>query len=78
MQALLPPVERGITSLFFAEWREGLGFGDGWACLRHGVTFEHRQVLPWVVKGRGMSVKEATMWIWWQWGGVAPPQKEMR
>jgi hypothetical protein len=23
------------------------------------VTFEHRQLLPWVVKGKGMSVKEA-------------------
>jgi hypothetical protein len=53
MQVLLPPVGRGITNPCF---------GDGWACLRFGVTFEHRQVLPWawqVVKGEGMSVNEA-------------------
>jgi hypothetical protein len=31
----------------------------GWACLWHGVTFEHRQVLPWAVKGEGISVNEA-------------------
>jgi hypothetical protein len=36
-----------------------LGFVDGWACLRHGVTFEHHQVFPWAVKGEGMSVNEA-------------------
>jgi hypothetical protein len=40
-------------------WSEQLGFGDGWACLRNGLTFEHRHVLPWVVKGDGMSVNEA-------------------
>jgi hypothetical protein len=40
-------------------WSEWLDFGDGWACLQHGVTFEHRQVLPWAVKGEGMSVNEA-------------------
>jgi hypothetical protein len=36
------------------------------SCLRHGVTFEHRQELPWAVKGEGMSVNEAvytgTVW----------------
>jgi hypothetical protein len=29
------------------------------SCLRHSVIFEHRQVLPWAVKGEGMSVNEA-------------------
>jgi hypothetical protein len=44
------------------QWSERPGFDDGWAYLRFGVTFEHRQVLPWawqVVKGEGMSVNEA-------------------
>jgi hypothetical protein len=71
-------------------WSERLDFGDGWACLWHGVTFQHRQVLPWAVKGEGMSVNEAVYtqgrtgdddgvkWIWSQWGGVALPPKEMR
>jgi hypothetical protein len=36
-----------------------LGFGNWWACLWLGVTFEHRQGLPWAVKGEGMSVNEA-------------------
>jgi hypothetical protein len=83
MLVLLPPVWRGITS----PWSEWLDFGDGWACLQHGVTFEHRQV-----KGEGMSVNEAVYtgtvvrtggddgvkWIWLQWGGLALPQKEVR
>jgi hypothetical protein len=33
--------------------------GDQWACLRHGVTFEHSKVLPWVLKGECKSVNEA-------------------
>jgi hypothetical protein len=38
-----------------------MDFGDGWASLRHGVTFERRPVLklPCVVKREGMSVNEA-------------------
>jgi hypothetical protein len=38
---------------------ERSGFGDGWAYLRFGVTFEHCKVLPWAwqeVKGDSMSV----------------------
>jgi hypothetical protein len=47
--------------LVLCRWSERLGFGDGWACLQHGVTFKHRQVLPWVVKGEGISVNEAIL-----------------
>jgi hypothetical protein len=56
MHVLLPPVGRGITSPCFAD---GANDFDGWACLWHGVTFEHHQVLPWVVTGEGISVNEA-------------------
>jgi hypothetical protein len=38
------------------------GFGDGWACLRFGVTLENRQVNPWAwqeVKGESMSINDA-------------------
>jgi hypothetical protein len=58
MLVLLPPVGRGITSPCFTDGAND-GFGNGWACLRHGVTFEHRQLLPWAVKVEGMSINEA-------------------
>jgi hypothetical protein len=40
-------------------WSERRGFDDWWAHLWHGVTFEHRQVLPWAVKCEGMSANES-------------------
>jgi hypothetical protein len=60
MLVLLPPVGRGITSLYFAdEANNWTSMGNGWAYLWHGVTFEYRQVFPWAVKGESMSVNEA-------------------
>jgi hypothetical protein len=40
-------------------WSERQDFGYGWACLRHSVAFEYRQMLPWAVKSEGISVNEA-------------------
>jgi hypothetical protein len=52
MLVSLSPVVRGITSLCFADgtndWTSAIGG-------RYGLTFEHRQVLPWAVKVEGMS-----------------------
>jgi hypothetical protein len=60
MLVLLPPVGRGIMSPCFADGAND--WTSGWvACFRHGVTFEHRQVFPWAVKGEGMSVNEAVL-----------------
>jgi hypothetical protein len=79
MLVLLPPVGRGIIRARALPWSERQDFGDGWACVWHGVT---RQVLPWAGKVEDMSVNEAVYngvkWIRLQWGGVASPPKEMR
>jgi hypothetical protein len=45
--------------LVLCRWSERQNFGDGWACPRHSVTFEHRQVLSRACNGEGMSVNEA-------------------
>jgi hypothetical protein len=56
MLVLFPSVGRGITIPCFAngvnDWTSAIDGHDG-------VIFEHRQVLPWAVKGEGMSVNEA-------------------
>jgi hypothetical protein len=53
---LLPPGGCGITSPCFADGANDWASAMGGHVSGTGVSFEHRQILPWAVKGEGMSV----------------------